>query len=283
MKKIQHISLMGLMGLMSLIFASCNNGEAVYITEPTEINLFVDPNQLTASTASITVTPVDDRAYFYIECKPVSHYTPGTMDKDFMILTMDSVYIEYLTWRYNHLIIGENYVAPFSSHCLKYGVQDVHFKNLEPMSEYMVYAFCVNPISNQPMGDLFYLYFQTDSLRNVDLTFQFKIEKQILYVMPSNDKDNYVMDITSKEMFVDTYNSNPVAFLANGIDEAKAWNVLEFYLHQNAVQIDLEGGFEPNSIYVLAASAYDGGINSNITTAEIYVDPDGIPHLIGDE
>lgn len=282
MKKIQHISLMGLMGLMSLIFASCNNGEAVYITEPTEINLFVDPNQLTASTASITVTPVDDRAYFYIECKPANHYTPGTMDKDFMMLTMDSVYIEYLTWRYYHLVEGETYVAPFSSHNLKYGVQDVHFKNLEPMSEYMVYAFCVNPISNQPMGDLFFLYFQTDSLRHVDLSFQFKLEKHILYIMPSNDDDNYVVDIIDKESFVHSYNSNPVAFLANGIDDAKEFGVLEFYLHQNAVQIDLSP-LDPNTLYVLATSAYDGDINSDITTAEIYVDPDGNPHLVGDE
>ena len=283
MKKINHIRLIGLIGLIGLISSSCNNGEAVYITEPTEIDLFVDPSQLTASTASITVTPVDDRAYFYIECKPVSHYTPGTMDKDFMMLTMDSVYIEYLTWRYYHLVEGETYVAPFSSHSLKYGVQDVHFKNLEPMSEYMVYAFCVNPISNQPMGDLFYLYFQTDSLRHVDLSFQFKLEKHVLYIMPSNDHDNYVVDIIDKESFVSAYNSNPVAFLDNGINDAKEYGVLEFFLHQNAVQIDLQWSLDPNTHYVVATSAYDGGINSDVTTAEIYVDPDGTPHLIGDK
>ena len=56
MKKIHHIRLIGLIGLIGLISSSCNNGEAVYITEPTEIDLFVDPSQLTASTASILAT-----------------------------------------------------------------------------------------------------------------------------------------------------------------------------------------------------------------------------------
>ena len=265
-----------------LILSACNNGEAVYITEPTEIDLFVDPNDLTASTANITVTPVDDRAYFYIECQPVDKYEPGTMDKDFMMLTMDSVYIEYLQWRYYHLVEGETYVAPFSSHSLKYGVQDVHFKNLEPMSEYMVFAFCVNPISNQPMGELFYHYFVTDSLRNVDLTFQLKIEGHTLYIMPSNDHDYYVLDYIDKPTLENAYDNNPAAFLVDRINDVKTYNILEFYLNQNATLIDLSY-LTPNTMYVLAASAYDGEINSEITTAEIFVDSDGLPHLIGSE
>ena len=283
MKQIKHIGLIGIIGLIGLIGSSCNNGEAVYITEPTVIDLSLGENGYTASTIEVTVAPEDDRAYYYIECQSIDSiekYLPSSTPKDFMMLTMDRVYIEYLQWRYYLLVEGETYIAPFSSHCLKYGVQNVHFTGLEPMSDYVVFAFCVNPISNQPMGELYTYYFTTDSLRHVNLTFQFKLERSVLYIMPSNDDDYYIADMNTKDVYESLYSSNPVAYLSSCINYAKEYDFMDFYLRKNASQISL-GGLTPNSHYVLVASAYDGGISSDITVLEIYVDPDGIPHLVG--
>ena len=280
---LQILNLQIVVLLLAVVLSACNNGEAVYITEPTVIDLSISDNGLTASTIEMKVTPEDDRAYYYIECLSVdtlNKYLSRSTPKDFMMLTMDRVYIDYLIWRYDLLIEGETYIAPFSSHCLKYGVQNVHFTALEPMSDYVVFAFCVNPISNQPMGELYTYYFTTDSLRKVSLTFQFKLEQSVLYIMPSNDKDYYIADIIEKEVYKNNYNSDPIAYMSSCINYAKEYQFLDFYLRKNAIQIDISYT-APNTHYVLAATAYDGGISSDVATQEIYCDPDGIPHLVG--
>lgn len=277
--RIKHICLLSLIGLVSLL-SSCNNGEAEYITEPTEILLFLQEDKLTASTAEITVAPVDDRAYFYIECVPVNHYVPGTMDRDFMMLTMDSVYISYLTWRHFHLVEGQEYIAPFSSHCLKYGVQDVHFNNLEPETEYMVFAFCVNPISNQPMGELFYHYFVTKPFNPDSLTFQFSLEDKTLYIMPSDDNTQYFFTFDQKSVIQNEYHNNPMEFLTAAVNTYKQYGILEYSLFRNAYMLDLNWYLESGKNYLFMCTAYDGALSPHYAVIEIYVDPDGGLHLV---
>ena len=278
MKKTIYILLFGVFGL----FAACNKGEAPYILEPTEITLLVNSSKTTASTAQVSVVPVDDRAYYYVECVPTDSmgYTPGTMDKDFMMLVMDSVYIAYLEWRHDHLVEGENYIAPFTSHCLKYGVQDLHLTLLSPNTSYTVYAFCVNPVSNQPMGNLFYTTFTTDTLTNVTMTFQFSLENDMLYVMPSNDDTYYVCEMLEEELFEDMFGSSASECLANIVDMYKEYNLIDYMLHKNAYYGDLKYYIEPDIRYVVLAAAYDGAISNDIAVARFYVDPDGIPHMI---
>ena len=278
---ISRIGLAGLVGLVGLVLAACSNREAPYITEPTLIDLAVKTDKVTASTAQISITPLDDRAYYYVECVPAdSAYRPGKMDRDFMILVMDSVYIDYLEWRHDLLVEGENYIAPFTSHCLKYGAQDLHLTLLSPLTEYMVYAFCVNPVSNQPMGQLFYSYFTTDSLSDVSMSFQFYAENDILYVLPSNDDRYYVFDYMYEDTYKEFYHSSPVEALSSVVDFYREFHLEEYMLRKNAYQEYLNYRMDPDVSYILLAAAYDGAVSQQVTVARMYVDPDGKPHIV---
>ncbi len=265
---------------VALIITACNNGEAEYITRPTPIAITVLTDKMTAGTAQVLLEPEDDRAYFYVECIERSKaYTPSTatLNRDYMILVMDSLYRDYLDWRKYWLKQGERYIAPFSSHVLWYGAQTAHFTNLEPQTEYMVYAFCVNPVSNQPMGNLYYTYFTTDSLHNVDLTFQFSIEQNNLYVMPSDDQTYYICDCIDSDRFQAEYSGSAIGYLNYLIETYKAFGLMDYILMQNAQQMLFFP--EPDSRYVLLAAGYDGSLSSHITQQSLYIDKDTVPHF----
>lgn len=259
--------------------AGCSN-EAVYITEPTTISLVVHAEHTTASTVQVEVVPEDDRAYYFVECIPASNYRPGSMDRDYMILKMDSAYIAYLNWRAELLQKNEEFVAPFSSHCLKYGVQDVHFTELEPLQEYLVYAFCVNPENNQPMGKLYYTYFTTDSLRKVEIGFQLHFEGLTLYVMPSRDDVRYFADVAPLEVIEQTYGGSPVNYMTHLLNTCKEYHLLDYYLYQNAASRDLTYEVMPDSYYLLMAAGYDGDFTSEILSRKCYIDAQKVPHLL---
>lgn len=282
MKTLKQIGIMGLMSLMGVIFTACNSsGEAAYITEPTEIALTVLSDHITAGSAQVYIEPLDDRAYYFTRVVPANQYIPGTMDRDFMMLVMDSVYIHYLMWRYDLLRAGETYIAPFSSHSLKYGVQTVHVDTLSPDTEYMIYAFCVNPVTQQPMGNLFFNYFKTDSHTHTDLSFQFALEGEALYIMPSNDETQYVTCIEETEVIKNEYHNDPMELVVYTVDNAKTLQILDFYIHRNAYLYSVY--LLPNRHYTIVCTAYDGKLAAEYTTCEIYCDPDGIYHLIGQE
>ena len=281
MKTLKHIRLLGLMSLMSLVFTACNNGEAAYITEPTDIVLTVLSDHITAGSAQVLVEPVDDRAYFFVRAIPANEYVPGTMDRDFMMLVMDSVYIDYLKWRYYLLRNGEKYIAPFSSHSLKYGVQTIHVDTLAPDTEYMIYAFCVNPVTQQPMGDLFFNYFKTNSHAHTDLSYQFALEGDALYIMPSNDETQYFAALEETDVIKTEFHNNPMEFATYTVDNAKSLQILEFYVHRNAYYYSMS--LMPDKHYTVVCTAYDGRLAEEYVTCEIYCDPDGKYHLVGKE
>ena len=267
----------------ALFFCACNNGETEYIVEPTPINITVLTDHITAGTAQVRLEPEDDRAYFYAQCmRRDSAYVPGTMDKDFMILIMDSVYIDYLSWRHDLLVKGEKYIAPFSSHELKYGHQTAHYVDLEPQTEYIVFAFCVNPVNNQPMGDLYFATFTTDSLKDVAMTFQFVIDRNTMYIMPSDDDNYYVCSYEKKSVFEDEYGGSVYRFLNSEVAFCKQFNLMEYLLVRNAQRLSLDTFFEANQRYIFCASGYDGALSTHVTKQEVYIDPDGIGHLVSE-
>lgn len=279
-RALHRVGVLALLAVALMLPACVNPGEAEYITEPTEIKLTVNQSSITASTAQVRVEPVDDRAYFYVECKPVGHYVPGTMDRDFMMLVMDSVYISYLSWRHRLLTEGQTYVAPFSSHCLKYGVQDVHFTELTPSSRYIVYAFAVNPVSNQPMGDLYYAYFETDSVRKSSLTFQFSVDMDAFYVMPSNDNDYYVVMLESVKAIREDYHGSYDECVEKNVEFYAEYNILDLVLHKNAYRYAFEWLEIHDDTVALMAAGYDGRVNSDAAYTRLYFDRYGVPTWI---
>lgn len=108
--------------------------------------------------------------------------------KQFMLLALDSAYVDYLYWRNKQLQQLTPFVADFASYALDYGNTNHYFTLLQPNTDYWLYAFVVDPTSNKPAGQLFVTTITTLETSNTPVFFDYRIEDQWDYVYP---KDQY--------------------------------------------------------------------------------------------
>lgn len=106
--------------------------------------------------------------------------------KQFMLLALDSAYVDYLFWRNQQLQDMVPFVADFASYALQYGNTDHHFTLLKPSTTYWVYAFVVDPNSNKPVGTLFVKTVTTTATSQVPMLFEYRVEGQWDYVYPKD-------------------------------------------------------------------------------------------------
>jgi hypothetical protein len=106
--------------------------------------------------------------------------------KQFMLLALDSAYVDYLFWRNQQLQDMAPFVADFASYSLQYGNTNRYFTLLSPSTTYWVYAFVVDPNSNKPTGTLFVETITTDSTSQVSMWFEYRVEGQWDYVYPKD-------------------------------------------------------------------------------------------------
>ena len=106
--------------------------------------------------------------------------------KQFMLLALDSAYVDYLFWRNQQLQDMVPFVADFASYSLQYGNTDHHFTLLQPSTTYWVYAFVVDPNSNKPVGRLFVKTITTTATSQVPMWFEYRVEGQWDYVYPKD-------------------------------------------------------------------------------------------------
>lgn len=106
--------------------------------------------------------------------------------KQFMLLALDSAYVDYLFWRNQQLQDMVPFVADFASYSLQYGNTDHHFTLLKPSTTYWVYAFVVDPNSNKPVGTLFVKTVTTTATSQVPMLFEYRVEGQWDYVYPKD-------------------------------------------------------------------------------------------------
>jgi len=187
---------------IALFSASCNKA-ALYTTTPCSISIEIDSSSPKASYILADFTPADRKVYYYQGILTAEDFKKISNPERFMQLCMDYQYKEYINWRYDYLLKGEEYIADFASHFLTYGEDSHYFLDLQANTEYVVYAFCVNPDNNQPMGDLYYASASTGEVKKSGLTFQalFKQREDGAYIsiIPSNDDETYVWDWVSQK------------------------------------------------------------------------------------
>lgn len=126
-------------------------------------------------------------AYYYVACEPVQKGVDPTLpanQKQFMTLALDSANTEYIQWRAELLKEGEFNIAPFSSHCLQYGSTHKCFTNLQPGTDYWVYAFAVEPEKIQPAGKLYLETITTSDTSVLDIHFDYRVRGLWDYIYP---------------------------------------------------------------------------------------------------
>jgi len=252
---------------------SCVKTTSEYTTDGTGIHITPVERLISASYVKVKIELDNDRNYYYCGILPDTVYQPRSDNSRFMQLMLDSNYKEYINWRYDLLVRNEKYIASFASHCLRYGNNDWHFAGLKHESRYMVYAFCVNPETIQPVGELYFTYLTTKEVKESDLKFAFDWKMQgyeaHVTVMPSNDEDLYVWRVVSQEELDKDYKGN--------LHDLVYSEVAMYEDYQMIDQVCCKGFsdrnygtefFEAGEYYIVYAVGYDGVINTEIDSAK---------------
>lgn len=171
--------------LAMLFLLGCKPDEVVYNTEDVTINIYVKQ----VSAGYINVEFSTDKKAFYLT--GIHHVREDIDDinkvaKQFMLLALDSAYLDYLSWRNEQLQDMAPFVADFASYALQYGNTNHYFTLLRPSTTYWVYAFVVDPNSNKPSGTLFIETVTTTATSQVPMFFEYRVEGQWDYVYPKD-------------------------------------------------------------------------------------------------
>ena len=179
-------------GVWLISFTACNP-EAPAHTNDVEIT--IDIEQVSAGYAQVSFS-TNKEAFYLISIQPTQEgVDPQKIAKTFMLLSLDSAYVDYLYWRNKQLQQHIPFVADFSSHSLQYGNITHFFTLLQPSTEYWVYAFVVDPTTNKPAGKLFLETITTDSISKTPLQFEYRIRGYWDYIYPVDSTGEVVSTI----------------------------------------------------------------------------------------
>ena len=169
--------------LLLIICISCDS-EVPAHTE--DVTITIDVKEVSAGYAQVRFS-TDKEAFYLISIQPVrENINPQEKAKIFMLLSLDSAYVEYLYWRNQQLQQSVPFVADFASHSLQYGSIEHFFTLLEPSKDYWIYAFVVDPTTNKPAGKLFVETITTDSVSTRPIFFDYRVEGNWDYVYPKD-------------------------------------------------------------------------------------------------
>jgi len=231
----------------------------------------------------------DKEAYYMIDCIPVvDSINPMEFQKQFMMLALDSLQVDYLAWRHELLKQGEFTVAPISSHSLQYGDVTHFFTDLMPDTDYWVYAFVVDPNTLKPAGKLSLQTIRTDTVSAVDIHFEYRVRGYWDYIYPVDTASN----IYSRYPYMATTRDSAELSDSLGITGDIA-TILYFSLYYSMMSpehvsdsliygvkaVNNIGGdsyltFEEDHTYYTAIVAWDGGMGNHAIYKFKWTGPD---------
>ena len=178
--------------VLCAVLAACNPNAVAY-TEGVEIT--IDVEQVSAGFAQVRFS-TNKEAFYLISIQPTREdIDPQKIAKTFMLLSLDSAYADYLYWRNKQLQQHIPFVADFPSHSLQYGNIKHFFTLLRPNTEYWVYAFVVDLITNKPAGKLFVETITTDSTSRIPVQFEYRIDGYWDYIYPKDSMGEIISTI----------------------------------------------------------------------------------------
>lgn len=218
MKKIiLHIAF----ALIAFVTASSCDTLAPYNTEGVVIDM--DIRQLGSGFCEVKFKPSDD-AWYYADVTPVlPDINPQEYKTEFMSLALDGAYLRYIGWRHGQLLKLAPYVADFASHSLRYKESDDYFCFLHPDKDYWLFAFVVDPKSNEPRGELFFQTIHTRLESDVDVTLLYKVKGSWDYGYPLDKDGKLTVSVPWIGM---TYDSEDIA------DQMSSMTPYEFFYYR---------------------------------------------------
>ena len=252
--------------------SSCNP-EAPWVTDGVEIEM--SAQTVSAGFIEYSFRP-NNEAYYLISCIPVNEEDdPINHPKQFMMLALDSANADYIQWRYGLLKEGEFNIAPFASHCLQYGSVTHFFTNLQPSTDYWVFAFVVNPETLKPVGKLFLETVKTTDESVMDVHFDYRVRGLWDYIYPLNPDGKInsrfpylASTVDSAELSYWGEGTTPESYFTELFLEM-AENKDESSIHYGVTVVKNDGSgssipFEVNHTYYTAIVSYDGFMGNNV-------------------
>ena len=181
------ICLASIVVLVLIGMVSCNPDEVAAHT--TNVQIDIQIKQISAGYANVEFS-TNKKAFYLTGIHPVRKDIDDIqkVSKQFMLLALDSAYVDYLYWRNQQLQQMIPFVTDFASYALQYSNTNQYFTLLRPSTDYWVYAFVVDPATNKPAGSLFITTLTTDSASRIPMWFEYRVEGQWDYVYPKDAK-----------------------------------------------------------------------------------------------
>ena len=200
-------------------------------------------------------------------------YDPINKADQFMTLMVDSLYIDYLDWRYDYLKNQEDYVADFASHSLQYGDSEKYFQNLRPDTDYWIYAFVVDPGTKEPFDQLWLTTVHTGSEAAFRAWFDTRVQGSYFYMYPRDGENGEILEtvpytggiVDALDLVEDIpwpldIEGKLDKYSERAYDLAVDYGILSNITYTGVKQIDYAGRFKTGHIYYIIIGELQGGI-----------------------
>lgn len=176
--------------------------------------------------------PKNDATYYYFSLlKKTDFDKVHPSDEAFMKSVLDSLKQDFEEWKkWKSGEMGEIYFGDFASHYFTLGPSKRIYTNLTPSTEYVAYAFCINPSKETFVGKLSYQVITTsavsDEVSPMELDFRVILVdygNTELSARPSvkgkSTNEPYIWGIFPAEEVDELNNGDLLAFLRNRLQE----------------------------------------------------------------
>ncbi len=244
-------------------------------TELTELNFEIEVTDVGYDTATITVTPDNDKAFYFVNVFSLEDYQNYGGDESAFVAHINKLrnYYYGLGATADQMVANLGYV----------GAKSLSVEDLKAGTKYMAYAigiderFVANSLATV-------VEFETKAAETSDLTFEVDITK-IDYdhiegsVTPSNNDDTYICSVQYASSL--EWSESEEAFVDSIVDDITAWGNIEDSLRKGVMSLNGISGLQPNTDYIVVCFGYDGAPTTaphitHFTTTDAMGNPDDL-------
>ena len=221
-------------------------------TELTELNFEIEVTDIGYDTATITVTPDNDKAFYFVNVFSLEDYQNYGGNESAFAAHINKLrnYYYGLGATADQMVANLGYV----------GAKSLSVEDLRAGTKYMAYAigiderFVANSVATV-------VEFETVAAQTSDLTFEVELTN-VEYdhiegsVTPSNNDDTYICSVQYASAL--EWSESEEAFVESIVDDITAWGNIEDSLRKGVMSLDGISGLQSETDYIIVCFGYDG-------------------------
>lgn len=221
-------------------------------TELTELNFEIEVTDVGYDTATITVTPDNDKAFYFVNVFSLEDYQNYGGDESAFVAHINKLRNYYYGFgaTADQMVANLGYV----------GTKSLLVEDLRAGTKYMAYAIGIDErfIANSVAT---VVEFETVAAQTSDLTFEVELTN-IEYdhiegsVTPSNNDDTYICSVQYASAL--EWSESEEAFVESIVDDITAWGNIEDSLRKGVMSLDGISGLQSETDYIIVCFGYDG-------------------------